>query len=358
MGCRKPYNPPAITGNGSYLVVEGVINSGPDSTTIKLSRTVNVSSKVTTNPVLNALVTVVNDQGATFPLIEATNGNYVSAGLNLDNSHAYRLNITTADNKKYQSDLTPVTITPPIDSIGYNIINSAIDTGIQIYANAHDATSQIKYFRWDYEEAWSFHAKFGTDFISNGYAIVARTPAQQITYCYANDVSSNIVLGSTAKLQQDIIDQNTIIFIPSTSEKIESEYSILVRQYALTADAYNFWVSLKKNTEQLGSIFDAQPTQLQGNIHCITNPSEPVIGYVSVCTVPSKRIFILNLKLPNWAPAYPYVCQLDSVKRSPVNLITLPNYNIPLDGGGKTYSTVPCVDCTIRGTITPPPFWK
>jgi hypothetical protein len=373
MGCRKPYNPPAIAGNGNYLVVEGVINSGPDSTNIKLSRTVNVSSNVTATPVLNASVSVVSDQGVTVSLTETTNGNYVSAGLNLDNTHTYRLSITTADNKQYQSDMVPVVVTPPIDSIGYNVVNDPLP-GIEIYANTHDPSNEVKYYRWDYDEAWAFHSKYPSNYVSNGTAIVQRTQAQNVTICYTNDVSSDIVLGSSAKLKQNVIYQSPIVFIASTSEKIESDYSILLRQYALTADAYNFWVSLKKNTEQLGSIFDAQPSQLQGNIHCITNPSEPVIGYVSICTVSSKRAFVSNAKLPNWVADYPYVCSVDTELycAPPYCINYVARYLIPppfilipttVIGNARTpagfmASTRECVDCTIRGTTTPPPFWK
>jgi len=182
MGCKKPYNPPAITGNGSYLVVEGVINSGSDSTTIKLSRTVNVSNANNANPVLRALVSVVSDQNVVFPLTETTNGNYVSAGLNLDVAHQYRLTIKTPNNEQYQSDLAPVTTTPPIDSIGFNVVNTPV-AGIQIYANTHDATNTIKYYRWDYDEAWAFNAKYGSDYVSNGAAIVPRTYSQNISNC-------------------------------------------------------------------------------------------------------------------------------------------------------------------------------
>jgi hypothetical protein len=374
IACKKPYNPPAITGNGSYLVVEGTVNSGADSTTIKLSRTVNIASKVTINPELHAVVRVVSDQGVNFPLTETTNGNYVAAGLNLDNSRQYRLTIKTADNKQYQSDLAPVNITPPIDSIGFNIVNDPV-TGIQIYANTHDPTNKIKYFRWDYDEAWAFHGKYVSNYISNGSAIVLRTQAQNISVCYTNDVSSDIVLGTSAKLKQDVLYQAPIAFIASTSEKIESDYSILLRQYTLTADAYNFWVNLKKNTEQLGSIFDAQPSQIQGNIHCITNPSEPVIGYISVCTVSSKRIFIPNSELPSWVPTYPYECSADTELycAGPYCLNNVAKYLIPLSSGslipttaigdprnpsGFLASTRVCVDCTLRGSATPPPFFK
>ena len=375
--CKKPYNPPAITGNSGFLVVEGVINSGPDSTTIKLSKTVNVSGANATNPVSNAAVAVVSDQGVTFPLTETANGNYVATGLNLDKTHQYRLSIKTSDNKQYQSDLAPVVVTPTIDSIGYNIINTDGQTGIQIYANTHDPSNTLKYYRWDYDEAWAFHAKYVSFYVSNGTTLVVRRPDQDVSYCYSSDVSSAIVLGSSAKLKQDVIYQSPIIFIASTSEKIESEYSILLRQYALTADAYNFWTNLKKNTEQLGSIFDAQPTQLTGNIHCTTNPAEPVIGYVSVCTVASKRVFISNANLPAWVATYPYDCSYDPswvadtihtygytyyndlVDNPQVYLAFLPP---PLPGNGipPVLKEIPtyCADCTNRGTTKAPQFWK
>src|SRR5258708_2508124 len=68
ISCRKPYNPPAITAPGSYLVVEGVINAGADSTNIKLSKTVNLSGTVTANPILGAALTVESNHNNIYPL--------------------------------------------------------------------------------------------------------------------------------------------------------------------------------------------------------------------------------------------------------------------------------------------------
>src|ERR1700748_2870696 len=101
LGCKKPYDPPVITSNTTYLVVEGTINPGRDSTVITLSHTVNISSKIALSAVTGASVAVVSDQNATYPLYETGNGNYVSAGLNLDNSPKYRLTIKTSEGKQY-----------------------------------------------------------------------------------------------------------------------------------------------------------------------------------------------------------------------------------------------------------------
>jgi hypothetical protein len=41
-------------------------------------------------------------------------------------------------------------------------------------------------------------------------------------------------------------------------------YSINVRQYGLTKEAYNYWQIIQKSSQQSGSIFDPQPAQVIG----------------------------------------------------------------------------------------------
>ena len=367
-GCKKPYNLPAINAPGGYLVVEGVINPGSDSTIIKLSRTVSIAARIVAKPVLGAVVSVESDQHAMYQLTDAGNGTYVTAGLNLDPSHTYRLDLKTPDNKQYQSTFEPAIITPPIDSVGFNII-TVPQTGIQIYANTHSADNSLRYYRWDYDENWEFYSKYISNFISNGSTLAARTADQYVSKCYSSDISADIVLGSSEKLSQNILFQQPILYIPSTSEKIESRYRVVVREYALTHDAFYFWTNLKKNTEQLGSIFDALPSEIAGNIHCITNPSEPVIGYTSVSTVVSKIKFIYNSQLPAWVPDYPYPCFIDTAgpkPHVPVSYLVLnPDVSLAVDAIGPvinpigyTFTSRECADCTTRASKTPPPFWK
>jgi hypothetical protein len=373
MGCRKPYNPPAITAPGSYLVVEGVINAGADSTIIKLSQTVPLSDSARTlNTVQGASVSIESDQNSSYPLTETAPGSYTTAGLSLDNTRHYRLNIKTSTGKAYLSDFEPVINTPPIDSVGFMIQGN----GINLYVNTHDPGNNVKYYRWDYQETWQFHALYHSLYITNGKAIIARTAAQDIYSCFGSYTSSTILIGSAAKLKEAVIYQSPLTQIPSTSERIETKYSILVHQYALSGDAYNFWSDLKKNTEQLGSIFDPQPSINNGNIHCTTNPSEPVIGYISVCNVQQKRIYILNSQLPqSWVPTYPYNCLADTAFycrpntgtpcQNDVKLFLIPigSPEIPVSAlqsvsPGFVGADFTCVDCTIRGTQVQPPFWK
>lgn len=370
--CKKPYNPKIVDAPNHYLVVEGVINNGSDSTIVRLSKTVNISGNVSTSGVSNCTVSVEAEGGAAYTLNPQGNGFYALPSLSLDAAKKYRLHILTDDNKEYASDYVEVKKTQPIDSIGFLVKNNAL----QLYVNTHDASNSTRYYRWSYDETWRFHAKYQSSYIVDPQAkmVIARPPSESSYYCFASDKSTTIVIGSSAKLTQDVIFQQPLTTIAAESEKIEMRYTILLKQYALTKEAYQFWENLKKNTEQLGSIFDAQPSQLTGNIHNLKDAAEPVIGYISVTNIQSKRVFIDNADVPkDWVAKYPYDCAAPDTalffnpktRQDDVLSIIINGTAIPVDAItqqnsviGYTYSSIECTDCRIRGRVPTPSYWK
>jgi hypothetical protein len=372
--CKKPITLAPVATNSSYLVVDGSINSG-DSSLITLSHTVNIAGNARSNPELGATVSIEGSAGDKYALTSKGNGNYISAVLNLAEGEKYRLNITTGDGKKYASDFVPVKNSPPVDNVSYAVASN----GLQINVDTHDATNNSRYYRWDYVITYQVRSAFESKLIVvNGDTSAFRTPAQQIYNCWLNDTSSNIALGSSAKLASDVISKQEISLIQPNSEILRIGLSVLVKQHVLTSDAFNYFDLLKKNSEQVGGIFDAQPSELTGNIHCITNPSEPVIGYIIAGAISTKRLFVDNKDLPStWlanlsyydgcaliTELYDYVAPGGSgliehqVKdyvytgiETPIDTVLNPKLGIK---AAKPY----CGDCTLRGTNKKPSFWK
>jgi hypothetical protein len=372
-GCRKLYFPVVTATDTNVLVVEGVIDPGADSTFIKLSHTVKLTEKTSTQPETGATVTV-EGAGATYSLKEISNGTYASAGLNLDAAKKYHLHIRTRGGVDYLSDDQPVKITPPIDTLAYEVKTDGVD----ITSAAHDPRDTTRYYRWEYQETWRFNSMYESKYKVVGDTLLPRlrTEEDEIYRCWGNHGSNVVLLASTAKLQHDVLTKNPIIFIPSTDEKISIRYTIFLKQYALTKEAYYFWTELKKNTESLGSIFDALPSQLSGNIHNTANPTAPVIGYVTISTVTTKRIFIDRDNLPfnpQWRTIYPvFYCEIGSAQDPDQfgnntiksEIIRGPHYALDafFDDKGHMkaagYGTGECVDCTLRGTNKRPSFWR
>jgi hypothetical protein len=361
--CKKPLDIKTTDSNANVLVVEGLINIGADSTKIKLSRTVIIGNKTTINPENKAIVTIENAQVTVATLPEIAKGTYAVPGLNLDKTKQYRVRVKTSNGKVYLSELVDAKVTPPIDSVGYKINAD----GIQVYANTHDDTNNSRYYLYNYDEAWKFNTKYVSGYISNGSSIVPRSIAQSVGTCYTGGSSNIILVTSTAALSQDVSHQFILSTIQASSERISIKYSIQVTQTVLTKQAYTFWENLRKNTEQLGSIFDAQPSLLTGNVYNIADANEPVIGYISAGTTQKKRIFIDRKELPaNWVTEYPFACPADTARGGDIAslLIPLTSGRIvlspvePPNAPGWIYSTPACADCTIRGHVQAPSFWK
>jgi hypothetical protein len=197
-----------------------------------------------------------------------------------------------------------------------------------------------------------------------------RPDSDLIYTCWLSDLSTSISIANTEKLNSNVIYQFPLTHIPyNTSNKLINRYSILVKQYALTRDWFEWNQKIKKNTEQLGSIFDAQPTETGGNIHCVTNPDESVIGFIGCTTETQKRIFIDRLDIPRGviSDGYDY-CQPDTVGLSQEdidihfrggNLIPITYAYLNGFAVGIQSSTADCVDCRVKGgTNVKPSFWK
>ena len=371
--CVKKYEPKAITSANRYLVVDGVINTGANGiTTIVLSRSKNLADTVSFIPELGAQISIISASGNSYPMVDANfTGKYTSAALNLTMNDQYGVAITTADGHHYQSTLVAPKATAPIDSVTWN--QSPVNYGVTINVSTHDPANATHYYRWDYTETWQHNAPEQAYWVLiNG--IVTPLDAdfmndpRQTHQCYTTAPATNITVANSLGLSQDVISLQPVTFIPLNNERITIRYSIQVNQYAISEDAYKYWLLVQNNSQSLGGLFDLLPSQHNSKIQCITNPREPVIGYISACSIQQKRIFITNGQVGgNWVKFEPYnecTTQIIPTDLNNFQLYTFPDTsytpwyftgnNIPALVIVKKY----CVDCrTQGGTNAKPSFW-
>jgi hypothetical protein len=364
--CKEPYVSPYTSPPTGYLVVEGYI-SGNSTSTFTLRRSIPLPGDSTLPTENGATVEIEGSDNSVYPLTGLGNGIYSTADtLKLNTQLEYRLNIQIAGGEKYQSDLVPYKPAPPIDSLNW-VQNG--DNSIQIYVNTHDPAGNTHYYQWNFDETYEYHsAEQSGDYWDKDTtppAVVIRAPQDQVFKCWQGGSSTAILIGNTTKLASDVVYRTPVKFIPPNDIRTSVLYSILVRQYSLTADGYNFLRLMQQNTESLGSIFDAQPSQLTGNIHSLSNPAEQVIGYVSAGTVQSQRMFIYRYQINS---AYSYACSMqdtvftDSAQDADnlgSGLFTPLFYGRTLTGKtGWISNYTDCVVCTVSGgTNHAPSFW-
>jgi len=363
LSCKDEYYPEIIESGNSYLVVEGVLCAGPDSTVIRLTKTAKLYSSGFTD-VQNAKVTVEGRDNSIKGLVSSGNGRYVSPGLNLTVNNDYRLRIRTAEGKEYLSEYVTVRDTPPIDSLTWK----QNPEGVRLYVSTHDVSDNTHYYLWNYDETWEIRTVFYATYIYDKPVVRQRVlPAEQVNTCWKYGSSKEILAGSSVRLQSGVISEAPLEFITTGDERICVRYSMLVRQYTLDKAGYEFYQLMKKNTEDIGTIFDAQPTEVRGNIVCVSNPGEPVIGYISASTVTRKRIFISHAELSSYwylnqdCPEIRVKNNPDSIREAYEVLGLSPyeaDYDLFGNISGYFSSFKPCVDCKERnGSTTRPAYW-
>lgn len=355
-GCVEKYEPPATIANKNFLVVDGYIKSGTDSTIITLSRTSNLGNSIPFIPELNGHLFIEKDGAVQYSFQDLGGGRYFSQVQFPDNKSKYRLRIVTSGGKQYLSDEISVAKTPPIDSVSFTVNPG----GVIFSVNTHDPQNNTRYYKWEYVETWEFHSKYESNLEFINGVVVPRAPGNEIFVCYTSDKSSEILLGSSTNLSDDIIYQQPLLTVPPNSSQVSVRYSLLVRQYALTRDAFTYWQNIKKTTEQLGSIFDAQPSQFMGNIHSVSDSTEPVLGFISASSVQEKRIFVTADDVKPWYyEGRP--CELKNLGQSyagtdgliPVNLTGFYPLSYQV-----YWAEADCVDCRRGGgTTVKPSFW-
>ncbi len=354
-GCVDPYRPPEIAAPDSYLVVNGYFNSTPGTTTtIQLARTQNLSDKKVPVAETRAQVSIETKGKATYTLREGTGGTYTLTGVSPQIGDLYRLHIKTTKGGDYFSEYVPVIPTPPVDSVSWRIE----DNGVQINVNTHDPKNIARYYRWDFESSWEYTVPYFSTLEVKGNQIVDRQPS--VYRCWGSENSVNIMTFSTTRLSQAVVSQFPLTYIPGTSLKLGVKYSILVKQIALSQSGFDYYDQLGKITQNVGSIFDPQPSQITGNIQSPTNPNDLVIGFFRVGTVETKRLFIRSSQLPNWPNllsasncVIDTLTQADVLKAQP----TILSYDFELR---KYFTTSPdCADCRTKGgVIQRPVFWE
>ncbi|UCH14215.1 MAG: DUF4249 domain-containing protein [Bacteroidales bacterium] len=363
--CIDPFYPD-IEEYENVLVVDGFITNENSVYKVKLSRTQHFDD-AENKPVPGAVVQVIDDSGNVYLFRETKTGTYESNPGEFTGQvgRKYKLNIETTDGNKYESGFEGMKNIPEIDSIYWEYKEKpASDVnnpyrGIQILIDTHDPENKTRYYRWSWSETWEFVTPYHKDTLPR--------------HCWKKDSSRVIEISSTDHLTEDIIRNYPLYFISEGTNRLSIRYSILVRQYSLTSDCFNYWSRIRETNENTGTLFDPIPTQVIGNITDLNNPDKPVLGYFQASAVASKRIFIDRselIALPLSVSSGFEYCESLIVKDSldnprPEYLGYVENYGWVIyfqEVSGPilvTYLTnsISCVDCSLTGTPVKPDFW-
>ncbi|HET8839141.1 MAG TPA: DUF4249 domain-containing protein [Flavobacteriaceae bacterium] len=305
--CTEPYIPKTENFE-DLLVVEATITNELKAQKIRLTRTYSFND-LQTFPETGAEITVSDSEGNHFSFeYNAQDSTYYS----IDEFQAmpgsdYSLSIITDNGNNY---ISSTQMLPPSNHVHLDIKRMEVDgiLGVQIRANTYDSSHSSNYYRYEYQEThkiippyWSPEEAYIDEFGVAQHRFKQNPQADRI--CYFTENSNKIIIKSTAGLAEDGIENFPIRFLAENDYKLRYRYSILVKQYVETPEAYEFYESLQKISGDDENILSpSQPGFVVGNISSQNNSNQKVIGLFNVASVSSERIFLQHSVL---FPDYP-----------------------------------------------------
>ena len=85
----------------------------------------------------------------------------------------------------------------------------------------------------------------------------------------------------------------------SNNFEYRGRHYFLVNQQSINKETYDYWEKVNRVANQTGSIFDAPPAGIPGNIYNVNDPEEMVLGYFELTHTDSLRAYITAGELSN-----------------------------------------------------------
>ena len=312
--CINEYKLPSEVSEGyeSEVVVQGRILAGEESV-IYVSYTTQFNQEEEATPVIrDAEVFILGSNGYKSPVAEyePENNCYVIDTRNIPRNAQYAVEVNL-DGETYQSEYLTILDSPEIDEVTYKEHFDGIFDGISIHVTTQADKHDSKHYMWSYEEDWEFHSEIDITRTPHEVPIydekwypLENPHVNPYYYCWMHTVSRNVHLYSTSELNENKVNEVKLTDIPIDDIRISYIYSILVKQWSLSDGAYNYYKTLKKYTEESGGLFTPMPTEIRGNVSCISNSGKKARGYVLASNVKSKRMFIYSSDFKKIIPQY------------------------------------------------------
>jgi hypothetical protein len=348
------------------IVIEGLLTNGGESAEIVISKP-SSPDNFKFLPISGCNVYIEDSQNNSVALPESAQAGHYQAQLDplfVQVGNCYRLNVKTPGGRHYLSAFEEMKPCPKVDSVYYEIETKPkntigeVEEGIQFYINFKGDNTMDHYFRWSLQETYEYHSTWSINrYIDEKNKLIVIPEDFSNFVCYKTEPIYEIYNLSTSGLSKNSYDRYPLHFVNNETQRLLYHYSLLVRQYSLSEDAYTFWESLRKNNKELNYLLGAQPSVLKSNIYNTSDSTETVLGYFGVSSVTKKRInirFIPGLTFSK-VKYCPEVRKLYTTTERPLYLFPLHNSDGTVSW---EWSDRNCFFCQmLGGTTERPSYW-
>ncbi len=367
LSCNETYWPKINASDERLLVVDGhITNCNPCLITLSnASRIYTVAN----TPITGCEVSLKDNFGIVENLIESAPGSYTSSnGFRGIAGRSYKLIIRTPSNQTYESTFEQLYAPTEIESVyteietKYNPNQLYSKIGYQFYVNTQESVTDTNYFLWRLQATYKYNVDFKIRYIFDRRTLKIFPNTDSLFTCWHTFTVNQVFTYSTEGLSIPKVDRFPLHFVSTDTRQLSIRYSLLVKQFSLTKNAFIFWNELERIHTADGPFNAQQPFQAKGNISNKNDPNEIVLGYFFAAGVSERRVFFE--RPPSSVPFYYSTCELTQQDYESYNDLWMtdpgywPIYVTQDPYGGRAVTHPACIDCRESGgVIAKPDFW-
>lgn len=275
------------------VLIEGRILSGEESV-FYITKTVPLDDNSRqTEYVKDAKIYIIGQNGYRSPLatfIEDAKYTVEAVDLPFDTQYAVEVEV---DGDIYQSEYQPLLKSPEIDEITWK----EYDGEIGLRVSTHNDEGATRCYMWTFEEDWEFHAELDIFHMPNIMYMSSLYPKEEhewnpYYFCWGHNNSSSIYIYNTEDLTENRVTNHELFRRSMDDIRISYIYSLLVKQFCISTEAYEYYRLMKLYTEDSDGLFTPMPSDVRGNVYCASNPEKSVRGLITASNVTEKRVFV------------------------------------------------------------------
>jgi len=216
----------------------------------------------------------------------------------------YRAHFLIEDtHKEYVSGWSYPTAPPSVDGLAYTSDEDHFYVNLSFHSNDDE-----HYFRWTYDETWEYHSRYQAEYLvdekqlknyplnQDKFLISILPELYPYHWCWDTQSSTEVGLTATTSQTEDRVVERKFLSMTRHDSRIMSVYHIVVHLRSISKECYDYLKVMDKNSDNYGSLFATVPSEIFGNITCVDDASENVIGYVDVARTVDTDLWYFDSK--------------------------------------------------------------
>jgi hypothetical protein len=341
--CIEPFNIELSTSE-SLLVVDGMITDQPGPYYVRLFRSAPLDDQLSApNWVKAATILMVDDQGNSEKLTEATPGNYQTQGNSFRGvvGRTYHIEITLNNEERFESIPEKLLPVGNIENVRYEFVQNEDPkqanhlnpkNGFNIFIDAEVLPEQNSHVRWRTTGTFEIRTypaektaivasgKGGTAIIPDppacsGWTYSAREGLKNVRDCKCCDCWATLrdempLLSDQKFVNENQISKYNLAFIPASRRFFWKKYYLEIEQMSISESTFAFWEAIKKQKQTGSDLFQTPPPKAVGNLVPVGDTKSSITGIFTVSAVTKKSFFIDRAEVPYDLPP------IDTLKES------------------------------------------